>query len=111
MPGADDATHGLNKKAKLQVYLRDLQQECGLTESALQHIALIAGRRCIPTGHNVPLENYAHVCGCRGWKFLDVQSLACLGNLLIVLQQFFMTHRWSDVKLFMACMLLVHYCM
>ena len=44
--GPDDLEHPLNKKVRLQVYLRDLQEEAGLTEDALQHIALVCGPRC-----------------------------------------------------------------
>ena len=53
--------HPLNKKAKCRVYLRDLQQEVGLSDAALQHIALICGPRSpfshcpssLPLRHNV----------------------------------------------------------
>ena len=44
--GPDNLEHPLNKKVRLQVYLRDLQEEAGLTEEALQHIALVCGPRC-----------------------------------------------------------------
>ncbi len=44
--GPDNLEHPLNKKVRLQVYLRDLQDESGLTEDALQHIALVCGPRC-----------------------------------------------------------------
>ncbi len=46
MAGPDHLSHPVNKKAKCWVYLRDLQEECGLTDAALQHIALICGPRC-----------------------------------------------------------------
>lgn len=44
--------HPLNKKAKCKVYLRDLQREFGLSDAALQYIALICGPRwvIIPAG-------------------------------------------------------------
>jgi hypothetical protein len=45
--GGDELSHPLNKKARLRVYLRDLQEECGLTDAALQHMALICGPRCV----------------------------------------------------------------
>ena len=32
--------------AHLQVYLRELQEEAGLTDPALQHIARVCGQRC-----------------------------------------------------------------
>ena len=44
--GPDNLEHPLNKKVRLQVYLRDLQEEAGLTEEALQHIALVCEQRC-----------------------------------------------------------------
>lgn len=66
MAGPDDATHPLNRKAKLQVYVRDLQDECGLTDAALQHIALICGPR-YTTHHTSAFEGIindrAHYCG------------------------------------------------
>lgn len=46
MAGPEHLSHPVNKKAKCWVYLRDLQQECGLTDAALEHIALICGPRC-----------------------------------------------------------------
>ena len=45
--GPDNLEHPLNKKVRLQVYLRDLQEEAGLTEDALQHIAVVCGPRCV----------------------------------------------------------------
>lgn len=44
-PLSGDA-HPLNKKVKCRLYLRDLQTEFGLSDAALQHIALISGPRC-----------------------------------------------------------------
>jgi hypothetical protein len=43
-----DTPHPANKKAKLRVYLRDLQQEADLSDAALQYIARICGPRCAP---------------------------------------------------------------
>ena len=45
--GPDNLEHPLNKKVRLMVYLRDLQEEAGLTDDALQHVALVCGPRCI----------------------------------------------------------------
>jgi hypothetical protein len=45
--GPDDLSHPLNRKARCAVFLRDLQREAGLTDAALQHIALICGPRCL----------------------------------------------------------------
>ncbi len=45
MAGPDDLSHPINKKAKCWLYLRDLQEECGLTDAALEHIALVCGPR------------------------------------------------------------------
>ncbi|CAL8470756.1 g10298 [Coccomyxa elongata] len=48
MAGPDDLSHPINKKAKCWLYLRDLQEECGLTDAALEHIALVCGPRYNP---------------------------------------------------------------
>ena len=45
--GPDNLEHPLNKKVRLMVYLRDLQEEAGLTDEALQHIALVCGPRSV----------------------------------------------------------------
>ena len=44
--GPDNLQHPMNRKVRCQVYLRDLQEEAGLTDAALQHIALVCGPRC-----------------------------------------------------------------
>ena len=46
--GPDNLEHPMNRKVRCQVYLRDLQEEAGLTDAALQHIALVCGPRCKP---------------------------------------------------------------
>ena len=46
--GPDNLEHPLNKKVRCQVYLRDLQEEAGLTDAALQHIARVCGPRRVP---------------------------------------------------------------
>ena len=51
--------HPLNKKAKCRVYLRDLQQEFGLSDAALQHIALICGPR-LPFNHCPSSSPHGH---------------------------------------------------
>lgn len=38
--------HPANRKAICRVFLRELQQETGLSDDGLQHVALIAGPRC-----------------------------------------------------------------
>lgn len=59
---AGPSHHPANKKAKLQVYLRDLQEQKGLSEEALQHIARIAGPRYKPANGELTLtsERYEH---------------------------------------------------
>lgn len=47
--GPDNLEHPLNKKVLCQVYLRDLQEEAGLTDAALQHIARVCGPRYNPS--------------------------------------------------------------
>ena len=37
--------HPANRKAVCRVYLRDLQREMGLSDDALQHVALVCGPR------------------------------------------------------------------
>ena len=44
--GPDHLRHPKNRKVKCYVRLRALQDETGLTDEALQHIALICGPRC-----------------------------------------------------------------
>ena len=44
--GPDNLQHPMNRKVRCQVYLRDLQEEAGLTDAALQHVALVCGPRC-----------------------------------------------------------------
>lgn len=48
MGGPDSLSHPISKKAKCWLYLRELQEECGLTNAALQHIALVCGPRYNP---------------------------------------------------------------
>lgn len=54
--------HPLNKKAKMSVYLRDLQVETGLSNAALQHIARICGTRYNQNRGELTLvsEKYLH---------------------------------------------------
>ena len=57
--GPDHLRHPRNRKAKCYVRLRALQDETGLTDAALQHIALVCGPRnaCTPSlyKHDWPL--------------------------------------------------------
>ncbi len=46
MAGPDNLSHPISKKAKCWLYLRELQEECGLSDAALEHIALVCGPRC-----------------------------------------------------------------
>ncbi len=39
--------HPLNRKARCTFYLRDLQEQAGLSDDALQHIARVLGPRCV----------------------------------------------------------------
>ncbi|BDA45660.1 hypothetical protein COCOBI_07-4470 [Coccomyxa sp. Obi] len=48
MAGPDHLSHPISKKAKCWLYLRELQEECGLTDAALEHIALVCGPRYNP---------------------------------------------------------------
>ena len=43
--GPRHLTHPINRKAKMWVYLRELQEQEGLSEEAVQHIARVAGCR------------------------------------------------------------------
>jgi len=44
--GPDSWVHPASRKAKLWVNLLDLQTETGLTDAAVQHVALVCGPRC-----------------------------------------------------------------
>jgi hypothetical protein len=44
--GPDSWVHPASRKAKLWVNLLDLQTETGLTNAAVQHVALVCGPRC-----------------------------------------------------------------
>ena len=52
--GSPDAHPG-NRKAVCRVYLRELQEETGLSNDALQHVARVAGPRYTP-----PSSCYRH---------------------------------------------------
>ena len=58
-------SHPANRKAVCRVYLRELQQETGLSDDALQHVALVAGPRCaaaLPVlGFRVKVSFYVRV--------------------------------------------------
>eukprot|EP00884_Botryococcus_braunii_P001638 jgi/Botrbrau1/11475/Bobra.0360s0003.2 len=45
-----DYNHPLNKKVRCWVYLRDLQEQTGLSDDAIRHVALIAGPRSACAG-------------------------------------------------------------
>ena len=47
--GSFAGQHPVNRKAKCTVYLRDLQQQAGLTDEALQLIARVCGPRSVHT--------------------------------------------------------------
>ncbi|KAL0026158.1 hypothetical protein WJX79_006225 [Trebouxia sp. C0005] len=44
--GSFAGEHPVNRKAKCNVYLRDLQEQAGLTDEAVQLIARVCGSRC-----------------------------------------------------------------
>lgn len=52
--------HPANKKATCQVYLRELQEQEGLSDAALQHVARIAGPRYNPDKGELTLTSEAH---------------------------------------------------
>lgn len=50
--------HPLNRKVTCSFYLRDLQEQTGLSDDALQHIARILGPRCASSVTNI--DQMAH---------------------------------------------------
>ncbi|KAL4859408.1 hypothetical protein ACK3TF_000515 [Chlorella vulgaris] len=54
--------HPANRRVQAWVYLRDLQREHGLTDAALQHIALVCGQRYNPNRGELKLscDRYPH---------------------------------------------------
>lgn len=50
--GSFTGEHPVNRKAKCTVYLRDLQQQTGLTDEALQLIARVCGPRSVCNVHD-----------------------------------------------------------
>ena len=72
--GPDNLEHPLNKKVRCQVYLRDLQEEAGLTDAALQHIARVCGPRRAPA-----LRICATLPSCLG----STEDCCCCMNLAL----------------------------
>ena len=62
--GPDNLEHPMNRKVRCHVYLRDLQEEAGLTDAALQHIALVCGPRCKPSAASLTAPQMPCVGPC-----------------------------------------------
>lgn len=83
----------------MQVYLRELQEEAGLTDAALRHIALVAGTRCVACAalpssctrgvHAVPNISTGGIFHKRGGPFLWL-SLSSLGLSILFMAREFM---------------------